>query len=73
MKKTQTKETGYTTLERTGDIEIDQALAYIEDGISFLYYAVKDNGYAGHQNTKEAIKDTIGFLQVGLDIIKERK
>ena len=70
LRDTRTTVRGFTTLSKTDDEIVDSALGFIEDGLSFVYYGVLENGEAGHSDRASAIRDAIGYLKEGIDILE---
>ena len=70
LSDTHTTKHGTTSFIATGDDTIDSALELAADGISFAYYAILDNGYAGHTTRESALNDAIGYLEDAAETLK---
>jgi len=62
---------GTTTLQKTDNELVDGVLASVEDAVSFLYYSVLENQYAGHQTREDARRDALAALETAVFLLKE--
>ena len=70
LNETTTKASGFTTLIRTGT-ELDQALGFAEDGLSFGYYGALDSDNAGASSKADSYKDAADYLRLAADILEQ--